>query len=146
MSSRQKSYKHDNSKRERSYMDQSSMQRSKVQNTFNDQSSMFRSKGHHMYDMSTSQGDSVFTPSVKHRQQTGMLSYIERPNRTGFDSLDNLDVSPSHFTLPSFANSREYLDEEEDMDNLVNRVEQIFPSNLSYSGKLVITRNARSHC
>jgi hypothetical protein len=32
-------------------------------------------------------------------------------------------------------NSRECLDEEEAMDDLVNKMQLIFPSNMSYSGK-----------
>jgi hypothetical protein len=51
-----------------------------------------------------------------------------------FDSLDYIDVSPSHFTLPSYAHSRAYIDEEAEMDNLVQKMERVFPSNLSYSG------------
>lgn len=51
-----------------------------------------------------------------------------------YDSLDYIDVSPSHFTLPSYAHSRAYIDEEAEMDNLVHKMEQVFPSNLSYSG------------
>lgn len=50
-----------------------------------------------------------------------------------YDSLDFLEVSPSHFTLPSLTNSRECLDEEEAMDALVNKMQLIFPSNMSYS-------------
>ncbi|XP_033736726.1 dystrophin-like [Pecten maximus] len=74
-----------------------------------------------------SPGESHFTP----RASEGAPSYIDRRERTGLDSLDNLDVSPSHFTLPSFANSRAYL-EEEDADQM-QMVDKIFPSNLSYS-------------
>lgn len=74
-----------------------------------------------------SPGESHFTP----RASEGAPSYIDRRERTDFDSLDNLDVSPSHFTLPSFANSRAYL-EDEDADQM-QMVDKIFPSNLSYS-------------
>ncbi|XP_078316635.1 dystrophin-like isoform X2 [Crassostrea virginica] len=59
----------------------------------------------------------------------------ETPQSRGpqYDSLDYLEVSPSHFTLPSLTNSRECLDEEEAMDALVNKMQLIFPSNMSYS-------------
>ena len=61
----------------------------------------------------------------------------ETPQSRGpqYDSLDYLEVSPSHFTLPSLTNSRECLDEEEAMDALVNKMQLIFPSNMSFSGK-----------
>lgn len=55
-----------------------------------------------------------------------------------FDSLDYIDVSPSHFTLPSYAHSRAYIDEEAEMDNLVQKMERVFPSNLSYSGNQIL--------
>lgn len=66
-------------------------------------------------------------------------SFVTEPcsdsrNRMSYDSLDYIDVSPSHFTLPSYAHSRAYIDEEAEMDNLVHKMEQVFPSNLSYSG------------
>lgn len=57
-------------------------------------------------------------------------------HRMSYDSLDDVDVSPSHFTLPSYAHSRAYIDEEAEMDNLVQKMERVFPSNLSYSGIL----------
>lgn len=59
----------------------------------------------------------------------------DTPHNRGpqYDSLDFLEVSPSHFTLPSLTNSRECLDEEEAMDALVNKMQLIFPSNMSYS-------------
>ncbi|XP_076103490.1 dystrophin-like [Mytilus galloprovincialis] len=65
-------------------------------------------------------------------------SFVTEPcsdsrNRMSYDSLDYIDVSPSHFTLPSYAHSRAYIDEEAEMDNLVHKMEQVFPSNLSYS-------------
>lgn len=59
-----------------------------------------------------------------------------------YDSLDFLEVSPSHFTLPSLTNSRECLDEEEAMDALVNKMQLIFPSNMSYSGIKSMYKNA----
>lgn len=59
--------------------------------------------------------------------------HYDSKNRMSFDSLDYIDVSPSHFTLPSYAHSRAYVDEEAEMDNLVRKMERVFPSNLSYS-------------
>lgn len=61
----------------------------------------------------------------------------DSPNSRGphYDSLDFLEVSPSHFTLPTLINSRGCLDEEEAMDDLVNKMKLVFPSNMSYSGK-----------
>ncbi|XP_056017739.1 dystrophin-like isoform X2 [Ostrea edulis] len=59
----------------------------------------------------------------------------DSPNSRGphYDSLDFLEVSPSHFTLPTLINSRGCLDEEEAMDDLVNKMKLVFPSNMSYS-------------
>ncbi|KAJ8306158.1 hypothetical protein KUTeg_016703 [Tegillarca granosa] len=68
--------------------------------------------------------------------------YNDQQNGAAYDSLDLLDISPSHFTLPSFANSRVFLDEEAEMDDLVIKAEHMFPSNFSYS---VYSKSTRDH-
>ncbi|KAK3091444.1 hypothetical protein FSP39_019885 [Pinctada imbricata] len=55
-----------------------------------------------------------------------------------YDSLDDIDASPSHFTLPSFANSLDHLDGEEEIEQMIQNLDQIFPSNLSYSAYSVL--------
>ncbi|XP_061175381.1 dystrophin-like isoform X2 [Saccostrea echinata] len=86
----------------------------------------------HHYKSSSKVGNSnqPLSPIVHIQSPDPDTPYNRGPQ---YDSLDFLEVSPSHFTLPSLTNSRECLDEEEAMDDLVNKMQLVFPSNMSYS-------------